>query len=426
MRATNQPAPSTGGDHRADALHDLRERVKELTALHGAARILQDDSRPVVELFQDTLALVPPAWQYPAITCARIVFEEHDVRTRDFVESPWRQEATFRTTGGRSGCIQVYYREPRPPAGDGPFLIEETNLINSLSEMLRSFLERREAQSNLDATRAELERRVEERTAELRRLNESLEAEIAERRRSEERISNYRERLRSLAAELSLAEDLERRAIAADLHDRIGQTLAILKMKVMEIQRNVAFCGHEQTLEDMRALLDQAIRATRSLTAEISPPILADLGLVAAMQWLGEQFEHRHDLVVTVTSNVSEGLTDDIVALTLFKATREFLVNTAKHAKASRVDIRIERHEERISLSYFDNGVGFDPKVIDGLGSQTDAFGLFNVRERCEYLGGAARLESSLGLGVAFRLDLPARVAVRRERSNARARAARR
>jgi signal transduction histidine kinase len=276
------------------------------------------------------------------------------------------------------------------------------------------------------AGRRELERRVEERTAELRRLNESLEAEIAERRHSEERVAVYRERLRSLAAELSLAEDMERRAIAADLHDRIGQTLATVKLKLVEIQRNVAFCGHEHTLEDMRTLLDQAIRATRTLTVEISPPVLADLGLVPALQWLGEQFEHRHGLVVSVSSNPGAEGADDVVQLTLFKAVREFLVNTAKHAQARRVEVHVGGSGDRVVVAYRDDGLGFDPAVIDGLGPRSDGFGLFNVKERCEYLGGVVHLESRTGGGVAFRLDMPCRVATGKERPHGRARAPRR
>ncbi len=426
MRGAPHGSEPAGAKESGDVLHDLTERVKELTALHGAARILQDDRRPVTELLEEMIALVPPAWQYPEITCARITFGRDEVRTPGFVESPWRQQAAFTTGDGRSGRIDVFYSEARPRAGDGPFLAEETNLINSLAEMLRSFLERREAQAALRAAHGDLERRVEERTAELRRLNASLEEEIAERRRSEERIGVLSARLRSLAAELSLAEDMERRAIAADLHDQIGQTLASLKMKVTEIQRNVAFCGHEQTLEDMRTLLDQAIRATRTLTVEISPPVLADLGLVPALQWLGEQFERRHGLVVDVGADGDGVDTDDIVALTAFKAVREFLVNTAKHAGARRVEMHVGRRGDRLELAYRDDGVGFDPTVIDGIGPRSDAFGLFNVRERCEYLGGAARLESSPGNGVEFRLELPLEVAVRKERPHARARAARR
>jgi len=393
----------------ADVLHDLRERVKELTALHGTARVLQDDARPVAGALAEVVALIPPAWQYPELTCARIVFDGDEFRTAPFAVSRWRQSAGFRTSSGRSGSVEVFYAERVADAAEGPFLAEERSLINSLAEMLRSFLERRESRGALQHAHAELERRVEARTAELVRLNRDLEAEIAERRRNEERIGFYRERLRSLAAQLSLAEEAERRAIASELHDHIGQALTTLKMKTVEIQRSAAFSGYESTLEEMRGLLDATIRATRSLTVEISPPVLYELGLDAALRWLGDQVQRRNGLAVEVEA-CDGAPADEVVQITVFKAVREFLANTVKHGGARRVAIALESGGGRLRVRYRDDGVGFDPAVVEGMGSRTDAFGLFNVRERCEYLGGTAEFGSRPGEGVDLRLELPLNV----------------
>ena len=398
-----------GSEACADVLHDLRERVKELTALHGTARILQDDARPVADALAAVAALIPPAWQYPELTCARIVFDGEELRTARFAVSPWRQSAEFRTAAGRPGRIEVFYAERAPDAAEGPFLAEERSLINSLAEMLRSFLERRESRRALQDAHAELERRVESRTAELVRVNRDLEEEVAERRRNEERVGFYRERLRSLAAQLSLAEEAERRAIASELHDHIGQALTTLKMKTVEIQRSAAFSGYESTLEEMRGLLDATIRATRSLTVEISPPVLYELGLDAAIRWLGDQFQRRNGLAVEVEASAGAPA-DEVVQITAFKAVREFLANTVRHAGARRVAIALESGGGRLRVRYRDDGVGFDPAVVEGMGSRTDAFGLFNVRERCEYLGGTAEFGSRPGDGVDFRLELPLNV----------------
>jgi signal transduction histidine kinase len=403
----------------AEILHDLRERVKELTALHGTARILQDDLRPFGELLGEVVALIPPAWQFPDLACARIVFDDHEVRSTSFAASPWRQSAEFRTASGKAGRIEVFYARRAPESAEGPFLAEERNLINSLAEMLRSFLERRETQRALHAAHAELELRVAERTSELVSVNRELQEEIAERKRKEERIGFYRERLRSLAAELSLAEEAERRAIASDLHDRIGQALTTLKMKVVEIQRSMAFSGYEQTLEEMRGLLDQTIRTTRSLTVEISPPVLYELGLVPAIEWLGDQFIRKHGLAVEVRAGDSREAADEVVQITVFKAVREFLVNTVKHAGARRVSVDVSSDEDRLCVRYRDDGLGFDPAVVEGLGPRTDAFGLFNVRERCEYLGGRVDFGSKPGGGVDFQIQLPLRVQPQREAGHA-------
>jgi signal transduction histidine kinase len=403
----------------ARVLHDLRERVKELTALHRTARILQDDSRPVGELLAGVVALIPPAWQYPEIACARIVFDDDEVRSASFAVSQWRQSAEFRTAAGKAGRIDVFYADRAPEAAEGPFLAEERNLITSLAEMLRSFVERRETQRALRDAHAGLERRVEERTAELVSVNRELQDEVAERKRKQERIDFYRERLRSLAAELSLAEEAERRAIASDLHDHIGQALTTLKMKVVEIQRSAAFAGYEPTLEEMRTLLDQTIRTTRSLTVEISPPVLYELGLVPGIRWLGDQFTRKQGLAIEVSATDGGERADEVVQITVFKALREFLVNTIKHSGARRVTMAIGSNDGRLLVRYRDDGVGFDPTTVEGLGTRTDAFGLFNVRERCEYLGGQVDFDSSPGCGVDFRLELPLRVQLPREPAHA-------
>ncbi len=129
-------------------IHELGERVKELTALHYTARILQHEMKSVPELLQEIVSLLPPAWQYPEITAARIRFAEMEFKTSNFVQTKWSQVAEF-VAGGLSGTIEVIYLEARPAHDLGPFLLEEKNLINSLAEMLSSALSRKSAQQAL-------------------------------------------------------------------------------------------------------------------------------------------------------------------------------------------------------------------------------------------------------------------------------------
>lgn len=413
--------PDGDGDGRdcAGVLHELRERVKELSALHATARILQDDLRPVSALLQEVVDLVPDAWQFPDLACARLVVGPEEFRSAPFAVSGARQAAPFRTAQGTPGIIEVFYPGPAPQAAEDPFLAEERSLIDSLAEMLRSFLDRREATRQLEAAHAELERRVADRTAELVQLNRALAREVDERRHREERIAVYRERLRSLVAELAMTEEAERRTIADQLHDDIGQALATVKIQLAEVQGSAAFCGYEGTLASMRTLLDRAIRATRSLTVEISPPVLYDLGLVAALHWLGDQFGAAHGLEVDVVCPAADPGADEPVRLTVFKAVREFLVNTVKHGHATWAEIEVAALDSRLVVGYRDDGVGFDPVILDGRGPRTDAFGLFNVRERCEYLGGSVRLESTPGHGVHFTIELPRKLGAAKEQSHA-------
>jgi PAS domain S-box-containing protein len=124
-------------------LRQLHERVKEQTALHRAARLLQSTQQSVEEVISKVAALLPAAWQYPEIAEARVVFDGAESRTPGFGDSPWKQRAEFATSDGRQGVIEVVYREERPEADEGPFLVEERDLLSAVAEMLRAFLDRK-------------------------------------------------------------------------------------------------------------------------------------------------------------------------------------------------------------------------------------------------------------------------------------------
>ncbi len=128
--------------------HRLGERVKELTALHSTARIFQKQSK-LPELLQEVVSILPAAWQYPCVTAARITFHGTDYRTQNFAVTPWKQAADFTTTDGKPGAIEIFYLDEMPQEAEGPFLAEERNLINSLAEMLKVYLDRKLAEEAL-------------------------------------------------------------------------------------------------------------------------------------------------------------------------------------------------------------------------------------------------------------------------------------
>src|SRR4029077_20630087 len=129
-----------------ELVHHLGDRVKELTALHRAARILQNEEQTITYWLQQFVAALPPAWQYPEITAARIWLGELEFATPNFKPTPWIQRADFSVAEGLQGSIEVVYLEERPAEQEGPFLAEERNLIDSLAEVLKAAIERRQAQ----------------------------------------------------------------------------------------------------------------------------------------------------------------------------------------------------------------------------------------------------------------------------------------
>ena len=136
-------------EEKDDLFWALGERVKELTCLHGAARILQNQTEAPGAILKEIVALLPPAWQYPEITAARIVLGPIEATTQDFRPSPWTQSAAFSGGQAAEGRIEIVYLETRPSSFEGPFLKEERALIQSLAQMLTSYFERQAAEARL-------------------------------------------------------------------------------------------------------------------------------------------------------------------------------------------------------------------------------------------------------------------------------------
>ncbi|MFH1570039.1 MAG: sensor histidine kinase [Gemmatimonadota bacterium] len=251
-----------------------------------------------------------------------------------------------------------------------------------------------------------LERRVAERTADLARANRELESEIAERRQAEQRLLLYQDRLRSMASELILTEERERRRFATDLHDHIGQTLAVVQMKIDALQAPAGTGPGGPSLGDVSALIDRMDEDIRSLTFELSPPVLYELGLTAGLEWLSEQLQAQHGLPIQVEDDREPKPLDDDVRTLIFRAVRELLVNVIKHARASGVTVSLERDGDRICATVSDDGIGFDTAAQTG-SRDGGGFGLFSIRERMSSIGGAVEIRSTPGHGTWARLTAP-------------------
>jgi DNA-binding CsgD family transcriptional regulator len=132
--------------------HLLHERIKELTTLYKALRVVQDSAKSSSEVLQDIVGLLPPAWQYPEITAARILFGGRVFGTSNFRATPWVQSAPIHTTAGQHGTIEVVYLEQKPQEMEGPFLAEERDLLNSLASSVSSYLDRKHVETALRQT----------------------------------------------------------------------------------------------------------------------------------------------------------------------------------------------------------------------------------------------------------------------------------
>lgn len=230
---------------------------------------------------------------------------------------------------------------------------------------------------------------------------------ISSRKASEEQLIAYQERLQSLASELSLSEERERRRIATNLHDRIGQTLALARLKLGSLSQTPSDQVSPENFSEIRELIEQAIVDARSLTFDLSPPVLYELGLVPAVEWLTRKMQQEHNIQTRFHDDGQPKPLEENFRIVLFSATRELLFNTVKHAKASHAQILMRRDADALRMIIEDDGVGFKVEELHATGDSGQGFGLFNIRERLEYLGGRVKVRSEPGHGTRITLIAP-------------------
>jgi PAS domain S-box-containing protein len=245
----------------------------------------------------------------------------------------------------------------------------------------------------------------------------ALFEDITERRESEEKIRTYQAQLQSLASELSLTEERERRRLATVLHDHIAQLLVVAKGKFEKLQESTIYRSLAKPMEEIRKLIEESIRYTRSLVFELSPPILYDLGFEPAMEWLAEHMEQQYGLVVHVEDDGQPKPLDNEARVLLFRAVRELLFNVLKHAQASCARVRMLRNGDQVRVIVEDDGVGFAPAKLGASSAKMEGFGLFSIRERLNYFGGHLEIESTSEEVTRIILSVPLRPDKKKRRS---------
>lgn len=247
--------------------------------------------------------------------------------------------------------------------------------------------ERKRAEEAVQRSHQELEERIAERTRELRRRAEQLSR---------------------LASELSLTEQRERQRLAQVLHDHLQQLLVGANLRLGMLARRSSTAQMEG-LSEIRRLIEEAIEASRSLTMELAPPILHEVGLAAGLEWLARWKKEKHNL--TVHLNVDHRITVDRedLRIFLFQSVRELLFNVVKHAETDEafVDVQFAKPDQ-LQISVEDKGRGFDASgAFDADARGTSGFGLFTIRERLALLGGRLEVQSAPNRGTRFTIEVP-------------------
>jgi len=218
-------------------------------------------------------------------------------------------------------------------------------------------------------------------------------------------VKAYQESLRKLATDLSLAEEKQRRIIAARLHDSVGHNLAALQMKLEDLQELEDSPENRDKIGLLRELVKCSIDDVRSLIFEISPPLLYELGLGAAVGWQMDQLRERHGIGGVLNDASLKASIPPDVSVVLYQALKELLFNVAKHSKAKQVKVAMGSSSNNVWATIEDDGIGFDPSKIGP--HPQGGFGLFSVRERLASLGGRMVVESLPEKGTKIRIELP-------------------
>jgi len=274
-------------------------------------------------------------------------------------------------------------------------------LINAQREVVQRNVRLERAEEALRSAQADLERQVQERTRELENTLSAFREEVVVHRQTEEK-------LRELSLTVLRIQDEERRRVARDLHDTVGQTLTALKITLSSLENAVA--RYPQTADffpELNGLVDQALREIRTTSYLLHPPLLDEAGFAAAAAWYVDGFNKRSPIQVKL--HLPEGIRlPSSVEIVLFRVLQESLTNITKHAGSATVDVILQLGQNVISLSVRDYGKGISPErlaAMNGSGSGVGV-GIAGMRERLKELGGRLEIESD-STGTLLKASIP-------------------
>lgn len=262
-------------------------------------------------------------------------------------------------------------------------------IIEDITERKEVEEELRNSEERLRSLSAQLERMVEQRTQELVRSQD---------------------RLRKMATELNLAEQRERKRLAGELHDYLAQLLVVCRLNLGQVRRISLPEKAEDIVKETEDMLNKALNFSRTLMAELSPPVLQEHGLPAALQWLGEQMQNHGLKVVVDVAEAGDFALSDNTAVLLYQSVRELLGNVVKHANCGEAAVHLRQEHGKLRIDIADKGCGFDLVVLPAdyvITAMSSKFGLYSIRERMKALGGFFELMSAPGKGTRVTLVMP-------------------
>ncbi len=285
--------------------HALGERVKELNCLYAISNLVEKNPISLDRILRGIVDIIPPAWQYPEITCARINIGQQVYLTANFAETSWKQSSNILVHKIKEGSLDVYYLEEQPKCGEGPFLKEERSLINAIAKRI---------------------------------------GEIIERKRLEKQVLEISER--------------EQQRIGQDLHDSICQQLAGIAFLGKVLQQKMKKKSFEEAngAGEMVSLINEAITQTKGIARGLYPVRLEANGLMAALSELSLNMKKMFNVTCIVDYDKPLLFYDNFVAVHIYRIIQEAVNNAVKHGKSTKITIKFTEDKGMTVLTIKNNG----------------------------------------------------------------------
>ncbi len=339
-----------------------------------------------------------------------VVFREVLSRTRQLEESIEKDEAENQKKSKRLFLAITTIWALIVVAASAGLWNRERQRRKAEEELLKANEQLLSQAEELSAHREKLAVLVNERTAELVSANEQLQAEICEREHAEAALLKSEEQLRLLSAGLMTTLETERKNISSELHDELGHALTIMKLRLRSVERGLEDTARiKDECEDIMGYIDQTIENVRRLSRDLSPAILEDLGLTAAIRWLVENFNRNFEGDIALDMEDIDSLFSEDASIMIYRILQEALTNVGRHAQARNVSIVIRKNEDGVFFAIEDDGRGFNPQPPFMKDSKGKGMGLAIMDERVRILGGSFEITSQEGRGTRVTLRLPAR-----------------
>jgi signal transduction histidine kinase len=273
--------------------------------------------------------------------------------------------------------------------------------------VIRDISELNEAHTMLQKAYSTLEEQVERRTANLIQANDTLQNEIEARKQAETDLEQVLHQIKTLSARLLDIQENERRSLALELHDQIGQSLTAIKLNIQAAQRMPAASAIKPHLEQNLMMVEQTLKQVRNLSLELRPSMLDDLGLTAALRWYVDRQAQQAGYKAEFHADMIQTRLDSAIETACFRIAQEAVTNVNRHAYAGMLRVGLQQKDSVLELIVQDDGDGFDTVQAQQQAVHGHSLGLLGMRERVELLNGRLDIESSPGNGTLVRAQFP-------------------